>query len=220
MKNARFRRAVQQNVLRTSNSRGAEYANYAYAVWKESHKNETAEDFMNQLNALTSGPNAISAQSAFLQMTGAADLYTLKYLGSGSANYMDAVQRDIGGKVARQSELNRARDNYIHNGIGDSAMRAAAWDEISKNGELLTMSDDQLRKLVMNDELRAEIFRFRNLSGGVYEPARVQMAAYQANQRAEERRGRIRSYQEMLNTMEDWKPVSQDPREFAKRFFG
>lgn len=220
MKNARFRRAVQQNVLRTSNSRGAEYANYAYAVWKEANQKGTAEDFMNQLNALTSGPNAISAQSAFLQMTGAADLYTLKYLGSGSANYMDAVQRDIGGKVARQSELNRARDNYIHNGVGDSAMRAAAWDEISKNGELLTMSDDQLRKRVMNDELRAEIFRFRNISGGVYEPARVQLAAYHANQRAEERRGRIRSYQEMLNTMEDWKPVSQDPREFAKRFFG
>lgn len=222
MKNARFRRAVQQNVLRTSNSRGAEYANYAYAAWKEKeeNKNATVDQFFEQLNALTSGPNAISAQSAFLQMTGASDLYTLKYLGSGSSYYMDAVQRDIGGRVARQSELNRARDNYINNGVGDRATRATAWEMINQNGDLLTMSDQQLRSMDMADDIRAEIFRFRNWSGGVYEPARVQMAAKHANARAEERRGRIRSYQEMLNTLEDWEPTVQDPKEFAKRFFG
>ena len=221
MKNARFRRAVQQNVLRTSNSRGAEYANYAYAMWREANPNGSADDFFKQLTALTTGDNAISAQSAFLQMTGAADLYTLKYLGSGSSYYMDVVQRDIGGRVARQSELNRARDNYINNGVGNRDVRAAAWEMISQNGELLTMSDDQLRKMEnLTPEIRAEIYRFRNWSGGVYEPARVQLAADLANKQAEERRGRIRSYQDMLNTLESWKPVSQDPKEFAIRFFG
>jgi hypothetical protein len=103
MTQERYQNSVGEWVMRTSNSSGAEYLNLAYATWKQNNPEGTFEDFKAQYNTLRS---EFGADKAILEIAGASDFYNLKNQGYQSRYFTDAVREDIGGRLAREENLN------------------------------------------------------------------------------------------------------------------
>lgn len=132
----RYQNNVGEWTLRTSNSSGAEYLNLAYAVWKQQNPEKTFEDFQQEYNTKRGEMNA---DAAILSMAGASDFYNLRNAGYQSKYFLEAVQDDIGGRMARTENLKEL--------IGRGYMQAygsqrddytTAIDLIQKDTRLLT----------------------------------------------------------------------------------
>lgn len=104
MTKMRYDNNVGEMVLRTSNSQGAEYLNFAYAAWKDrdENKNKDFNAFKAEYDALR---KEYGADAAILRMGGAADFYQLRNQGYASRYYLDAVKEDVGGRIARGERL-------------------------------------------------------------------------------------------------------------------
>lgn len=110
MTEQRYLKNVEDMVVRTSNSQGAEYMNLAYAAWRarDENKDKDFNAFQKEYNALRKD---MSADAAILQLGGTTDYYQLRNLGYKSKYFSEAIETDVGGRIAREEQLNTLISN-------------------------------------------------------------------------------------------------------------
>ena len=110
MTEQRYLKNVEDMVVRTSNSQGAEYVNLAYAAWRarDENKDKDFNAFQKEYDALRKD---MSTDAVIMRLGGTTDYYQLRNLGYKSKYFSEAIETDVGGRIARNEQLNTLISN-------------------------------------------------------------------------------------------------------------
>lgn len=100
MSRQRFQGQMQDFVLRSSNSRGAEALNLAYSLWRQDNISGTMEQFRERYNELR---QTYGTDAAILEISGARSMQDLRR-GAGYRDYQQAIEQNLGGEIAMMDE--------------------------------------------------------------------------------------------------------------------
>lgn len=100
MSRGRFQARMQDFVLRSSNSRGAEALNLAYALWRQNNPEGDMEQFRTRYNELR---KTLTTDKAIEVLSGARNK-TMLELGKGFTAFTEAVEANLGGRIASMDE--------------------------------------------------------------------------------------------------------------------
>ena len=100
MSRQRFQGQMQDFVLRSSNSRGAEALNLAYSLCRQDNTSGTIAQFRERYNELR---QTYGTDAAILEISGASSMQDLRR-GAGFKEYQQAIEQNLGGEIAMMDE--------------------------------------------------------------------------------------------------------------------